>query len=105
MFRCTLNIIKKVKYKDWNCNLVQSHYQDGGRIALVLIDADDGEPVATATINLPSQPLLENEVFIKDYSENAGMADFLEKEGVLEKTGRSVRTGFVHVPVCRLKNG
>lgn len=95
-------LLKKVVYKNWNCNLNKSYYEHGKRVALTLIDADDGEPVAACTVNLPDEPLGDGEVFIKDYAENAGMTEFLVKEGVIQLTGRTVRLPYVSVPVCKL---
>jgi len=95
-----VKLIKKVTYNGWNCDLLASHYQDNGRLALYLIDSHDREPVAVCTVNLPDK-LGENEVFIKDYSENEGMADFLVQEGIVEYTGRHVISGYVTIPVCK----
>jgi len=97
-----MQLVKKVVYKGWNCNLNKSYYEHGKRVALCLIDADDGEPVSTCTVNLPEEPLADDEVLIKDYSENEGMVEFLVKEGVVERTNRDVRSGYVAIPVCRL---
>ena len=94
--------LEKLKYKEWNCLLKKSHYQDNGRVALFLIDAEDGEPISTCTVNLPDEPLGDGEVFIKDYSENEGMAEFLVREGVVERTDRVVQSGYVRIPVCKL---
>lgn len=97
-----MQLVKKVVYKGWNCNLNKSYYEHGKCVVLCLIDADDGEPVSTCTVNLPDEPLGDGEVFIKDYSENEGMVEFLVKEGVVERTGREVQSGYVRIPVCKL---
>lgn len=97
-----MQLLKKVKYKDWNCNLHKSYYEHGKRVALCLIDAVDGEPVSTCTVNLPDEPLGDGEVFIKDYSENEGMVEFLVKEGIVELTGREIRSGYASIPICKL---
>src|SRR5690606_10426483 len=73
------------------------------RPALQLIDAEDGSPIATATVNLPDLPAGPNQVFIKDYSENEGMLAALVAEGVVKPTGQTVRSGYVEVPVCELQ--
>lgn len=99
-----MQTLKKVKYKEWNCLLQRGHYGNG-RVALCLIDADDGEPVATCTVNLPDEPLDDGEVFIKDYAENLGMTQFLVKEGVVQLTGRTVRLPYESIPVCKLLIG
>lgn len=91
----------KLKFRQWNCVLQTAQYGNG-RTALQLVDAEDGEPVATATVNLPDETLGENEVFIKDYAENEGMLKTLQDAGIVEPTGKVVASGFVAIPVCRL---
>ena len=59
-------------------------------------------PYAMATVNVPHAHLEEGEVLIKNYSENEGILEMLEKEGVVERTGRTVPSGFVDIPVCKL---
>lgn len=88
-----------VQFKKWNCILKWSKYGNG-RAALQLID--DGELVLTATVNLPDEDLEDNEVFIKDYSENDGILEVLVNAGIIEDTGKRVRSGFVTIPVCRV---
>lgn len=90
-----------VRFKNWACRVQEGRYGNG-RTALQLVDAEDGAPVATATVNLVDQPLAEGEVFVKDYAENAGMLDALTKAGIVEPTGERVRSGFVDIPKCKL---
>jgi hypothetical protein len=94
--------MKHVRFKDWDC-IVQKCQYGNGRPALQLIDANDGDPIATATVNLPDVPAGPNEVFIKDYSENEGMLKALTDAGVIKPTGDSVRSGFVTVPRAELQ--
>ena len=54
----------------------QRNYPNG-RPALELIDVTDHIPYAVATVNLPDVLLEDNEVLVKDYSENEGILDFL----------------------------
>lgn len=95
-----MQTIKKVKYKEWDCLLQRGNYENG-RVALCLI-ADNGEPISTCTVNLPDESLDAGEVLIKDYSENEGMVEFLVKEGVVERTDRELRSGYISIPVCKL---
>jgi hypothetical protein len=74
-----------------------------GRIAIELF-SDDYIPYAVATINLPNVALEYDEVIIKNYSENEGIIEMLIKEGIVEKTGRTVPSGMVDVPICRILN-
>lgn len=102
-----------MKYKcfDTNYNVrLEKHQYANKRVALTLVDADDGEQVACATVNLPDQDLAPGEVFIKTWSENAkdvehgceGMLEFLLKNNIVSDMGREVPTGFVTARVCKL---
>lgn len=92
----------KVKFREWNCVLNVSAYRDNNRVALQLIDEEDGDMVAMATVNLPNENLSLNEVCIKDYSENDGMVQALVKAGVINYPKRWASSGFVNVPICEL---
>lgn len=89
----------KVRFKQWDCELQRSRYGNG-RTALVLIHAEDRDPVATVTVNLPDEPLGPNEVFVKDWSENEGMVEAMEQAGILKATGNAAHSGFVSAPRC-----
>jgi hypothetical protein len=93
--------MKTVRFADRDCVVEKSRYTNG-RPALVLNDPRDGEQIAVATVNLPDVPAGPNEVFIKDYSENAGMLAALEAAGVVRATGDVARSGFVTIPRCEL---
>lgn len=94
---------KIIKFKDWDCVIVKHRYQDNNRIALQLIDAENGEPIAMATVNLPQIEDIEpNTVFIKDYSENDGMLKTLVDNKIVKYKGIKVNTGFVTIPVCEI---
>jgi len=86
--------------KDYQVHVHKSEYKNGGT-ALQLTDAEDGMPFATATIWV--EGLSENEVAIKNYSENLGMLTFLVTNGIVEQPHRQIDNGFVNIPVCRLK--
>jgi hypothetical protein len=92
----------RVRFKQWDCLIRKLRY-DNGRPALQLVDAEDGSPIATATVNLPDVALGRNQVAIKNYSENEGMLDALVAAGVVKPTGQTVRSGYVEVPVCDLQ--
>lgn len=92
----------RVRFKQWDC-IVQKRQYGNGRVALQLVDAEDGSPIVTATVNLPDIPAGPNQVFIKDYAENEGMLAALLAAGVVKPTGDTVRSGFVEVPTCELQ--
>ena len=73
-----------------------------GRTRICLLDSIDNEPYAVATTNLPDVLLLDNEVIVKDYSENEGMLEFLTTNNIVVPTNNWVSTGFVDVQVCTL---
>ena len=90
----------QVQFKEWNADIYVERYKNNGRIAIELIDPEDGEIIAVATINIPEIELQENEVIIKDYSENEGMYLTLLMAGVIGPAKYYVETGFVTCPVC-----
>jgi hypothetical protein len=75
-----------------------------GRIALQIIDESKCYPkeVATVTVNIPQVDLKEDEVLIKDWSENEGVLDDLIKFNIISKPISTVPTGFVVAHKCKL---
>ncbi len=90
-----------IRFRGWDCVLQRGRYRNG-RTVLRLVGAEDGDPVATATVDLPDRGLADDEVAIKSYGENAGLLDALTAAGVVEPTGRVVVSGLVALPVCRV---
>jgi hypothetical protein len=92
------------------CEVHLHRYKATGHVAIQLVVADDypekdihkGEPWATATVCLPDAPLAPDEVIIKNYNENAGMAHALVDAGIIERAHRHIDSGFVPIPVCKL---
>jgi hypothetical protein len=81
---------------------LEKHQYANKRTALILVDANDGEQVACATVNLPEHDLQPGEIIVKTWSENEPMLNFLVKNNIVIDTGREVPTGFVKARVCRL---
>lgn len=75
-----------------------------GRTAIHLDDINDGFPYATATVNIDDVLLADDEVLIKDYSENKGMLDFLIKNNIVTPTPNGVQSGFLWIPVAILND-
>jgi hypothetical protein len=71
-----------------------------GNTAIQIFDVEDGTPYATATVNVPG--LESDEVAIKNYSENLGMLTFLVTNKIVEPPHRTVDSGYVTIPVCKL---
>lgn len=93
-----------VRFRDWECWVRIERYENG-RVALRLMDVADGSSVARATVNRPDVALGVDEVLIKDYSENAGILDALERAGVVRRTGQTVPSGYTTLIVARLLAG
>ena len=90
-----------VDFAGFKCRVVKAQYGNGAT-ALQLVDAEDSSPIARATVNIPEVELGENEVIIKDYSENEGMLDALVEAGICVPTGQAVQTGHITAPICKL---
>lgn len=85
---------------DYKVKLEHGSYE-GGRIA-ILGYLSDGEPFSTLSVNIPDIKLLEDEILIKNWSENEAFAKSALQSGYFLNTGKSVRTGFVEAPIWLL---
>ena len=107
-----MNQKPKINFKNWKCFISLGYYNAGSRLAIQLLsdeeDADKGvfygEPIAVATVNIPELQLKDNEICIKNYSENEGMIDTLQKAGLITEVKREVSTGFVTVHIVEKTN-
>jgi hypothetical protein len=73
-----------------------------GQTSIRLYDEEDGLPYATATVSVKDQ-LEEDEVAIKNYSENEGLLQSLINSKIIDSPHRFIESGFVKIPVCKLK--
>ncbi len=92
---------KTIMFRGNRLAVVYGRYANN-RQAIRLVDAETGEPYLVATVNIPEVDIQEDEVLIKDYSENAGILPALESAGIVQSTDQLVATGYVHVTVCKL---
>ena len=92
----------QIQFKDWSCELVYTRYTDNSRTAIQLIETGTEEPIAMATVNLPDVDIAEDEVAIKDYSENEGMLAALTRHKIVGRPLRYVQSGFVSIPIRKL---
>ena len=86
---------KTVNVFGTECTISISKYENGNT-AIQLMDAEDGFPYAVASVNF-DEKLPSVEVYIKDYSENQGIADILMKEKIISEPIGSRPTGHVVV--------
>jgi len=91
-----------VRLHDVDCRILLQRYELGNRVRLQLIAIDDDLPYACATVNDPSVPLSENELLIKNWSENEGVLQALVDAYVVEDTGRTVPMGRTRAHIVRL---
>jgi hypothetical protein len=59
----------------------------------------DIEDFGVLSVNIPDQPLKENEVLIKNWSENEAYAEAARNSGFFKDTGRRVKTGFCEAEI------
>lgn len=91
---------RKVNFLNENCTVIYNQYDCNGRTAIELI-CEDGEPMAVATVNIVDENIMDNEVIIKNYSENNGILDALINSGIISKPVSTVNVGFEKGYVCK----
>lgn len=81
-----------------------SRYPFKGEIAIRIMNADDGQPEATATVALEFAPnaYRRNGVWLKGWSENEGLPKALEKAGIVKLTGETFPTGYCEAEFAEL---
>lgn len=78
-----------------NVTLQASVYLDNQNTALQVLDAETGEPIAVATVNVGVQ-LEGPEIHIKDYSENEGLFHWLvENDLIIPDPALDAFNGFI----------
>ena len=94
-------MIMRVTFKDQTLHVHKLKYLDGS-LCLRLVNPENGYDVVTATTNLNgvAPTLHNNEVYIKNWSENKGVLEALIAGGVVKDTGIVLPTGFVEANLC-----
>ena len=97
-------IAEGIRFKSWLCDVVLAKYEADCTDALVLVDSDSSERIATATSCLNGWGFHpgEGKTAIKDYSENEGMLAVLVNAGIVEDTGERFAAGHVEFPIVRV---
>jgi len=93
----------KIKYKGDPCIFTLEHYRTGNYALLLMSDDEFPEPYSTCTTNIPG--LKENEIAIKDWSENEGMYEYLLLNKIIKPFHREERSGYVSIPICYFQEG
>ena len=84
-----------IEFREWKCFMEVTEYQND-RTAILLHELESNDPglVATATVNIPDAEVGMNEVLIKDWSENEGMVEALQRAGVIGPVLEMVPVGY-----------
>lgn len=90
-----------VEFKGFTCTVRVINTPEGNSI--LLLDVEDGLPVATVTKSVAGFTPQPDQVLIKNYSENEGILDILIDAGVISKPVGTVKTGFTELHICFLK--
>lgn len=91
-----------MEFKGKKVRVDMSGKYHNGRTAIQIVSAKSGEPYMVASVNVPLVHLEEDEVLIKDYSENAGVLKFLVENNIVEHDGRTIHEGWVEFALCKL---
>lgn len=83
---------------------VQKHSYQNGRTALQLVD-EYGIPAIKPTVNVPEIELGDDEVLIKNWSENEGISKVLQENGITKDTGKRIPVNRVEVEKHKLLLG
>ena len=90
--------MRTIRFMKWNCGIKVVKYIEPNNLALQLINIDDGSPIIMASVN-PEFKLNENEIAIKSWAENDGVADILMKAGIISDIKRIIILGHAEATV------
>lgn len=90
------------KFVDLKLSSIQFKYAkyNNGRVAIMA--TDEGHPLCKCTINIPDIFVADNEVIIKDYSENEGILQDMIDLGIITAPRRMMNTGYGCTAICKL---
>ena len=97
-----MTITHKSKYGTYELSITFAKYANG-QTAIKLWDMTDGFPYATPSLCVEDHLLKEDEVAIKDYSENEGLLEALIEAEVIEHPHAFIQSSHVKIPICKLK--
>ena len=93
----------KMQFKDYKCLVIPSFYNNGRKALKLIEDGPLCETIAMATVNVIAYPCKDNCAYIKDYSENEGMAAALKKAKIIKPQAvHSVPSGHVMIGMYEL---
>ena len=90
--------MRKMSYKQYKAVVIRSKYVNNDNLALMLIDEKDGSLITKITVNT-EEKLPEGFGYVKNYSENEGIMEVLQEEGLIKKVLSYKQMGWVTVPL------
>ncbi|CAM3835764.1 hypothetical protein [Aquirufa aurantiipilula] len=84
-----------------NVYLLKGKYQNNQN-SLQIINRSNDDPLLTVSICVPGLNLKNDELVIKNYSENEGILEFLIENEIAELTNRYVQIGYIDAPIVKL---
>ncbi len=97
-----MKIQAELQFFQGEVELVFNKYGNG-RTAIVLVDTEDNAPLLVATINVPEYiDLKDDEVIIKNYSENDGVIPILMINGVIGPALDTIPVGYATATIHKL---
>ena len=83
-----------VHFEGWDC-IAQLHYYANGRAAIKLIDRNNADPIAIATVNIPEVQLQRGHVLVKQTGIYASIPAELQRAGIIGEAVREYDAGMV----------
>lgn len=97
--RKTFDYVGKYEtYKD--CYFRTNKYESNNNLCISIYSETEG-CICKVTVNT-CEVLSDDEIAIKDYSENEGMYDWLLENGFVESASYTIGSAYVYIPVCRI---
>ena len=90
--------MRKMSYKQYKAVVIRSKYVNNDNLALMLIDEKDGSLITKITVNT-EEKLPEGFGYVKNYSENEGIMEVLQEEGLVKEVLGYKQMGWVTVPL------
>lgn len=90
--------MRKMNYEQYKAVVIRSKYVNNDNLALMLIDEKDGSLITKITVNT-EEKLPEGFGYVKNYSENEGIMEVLQEEGLIKEVLGYKQMGWVTVPL------
>jgi hypothetical protein len=88
----------KTEFSEYkNCHFEVGRYANNGGIAISIVT--ETEPIAHVTVNIGKLPK-ENLIAVKNYEENEGILEEMQRIGLVKEVVGVAPSGFVHIPIC-----